>query len=101
MTLGPFYGIVESNGTIVSVAGVHFATPYGTEIGNIATHPKHRRKGYAAACIKAVVDDVLSTSDLAILHYFAINAPAQSLYERMGFRYSKADPVYFVTATCT
>jgi len=100
MDLGPFYGIVEPDGKIVSVAGVHYVTPYGTEIGNIATLPKHRRKGYAAACIKAVVDDVLATSELAILHYFAINAPAQSLYERMGFIYSEADPVYFVTATC-
>ncbi|MFW9805099.1 MAG: GNAT family N-acetyltransferase [Candidatus Thorarchaeota archaeon] len=100
MTLGPFYGIVESDGSIVSVAGVHFMTPYGTEIGNIATHPKHRRKGYAAACIKAVVDDVLRNSEVALLHYFAINAPAQFLYEQMGFRYSDADPVYFVRAIC-
>lgn len=101
MDLGPFYGIIEPDGSIVSVAGVHFMTPYGTEIGNIATHPKHRRKGYAASCIKAVVEDVLDNSEIALLHYFAINAPAQSLYERMGFRYSSADPVYFVTATCT
>ncbi|MBN2230694.1 MAG: GNAT family N-acetyltransferase [Candidatus Thorarchaeota archaeon] len=100
MSLGPFYGIIESDGTISAVAGIHFTTSYGTEIGNVATHPDHRRKGYAAACIKAVVDDVLKDSEIAILHFFADNKPAQKLYESMGFMYSKADPVFFVRATC-
>jgi RimJ/RimL family protein N-acetyltransferase len=100
MNLGPFYGIIDDNGKIVSVAGVHYVTPYGTEIGNIATHPEHRRKGYAAACLKAVVESVLENSELAVLHYFADNIPAQRLYEDMGFKYSDADPVYFVRATC-
>ena len=76
-------------------------TSYGTEIGNVATHPDHKRKGYAAACIKAVVDEVLETSELVILHYFDENVPAKKLYEKMGFGYSEADPVYFVRATCT
>ncbi len=100
MNLGPFYGMVEDDGKITSVAGVHYVTPYGTEIGNIATHPDHRRKGYAAACLKAVVEDVLEISELVILHYYSDNTPAQRLYEKMGFEYSEADPVYFVQATC-
>ncbi|MHA2351950.1 MAG: GNAT family N-acetyltransferase [Candidatus Thorarchaeota archaeon] len=100
MNLGPFYGIMEDDGRIASVAGIHYVTPYGTEIGNIATHPEYRRKGYAAACVKAVVEDVLEISELAILHYFEENTPAQNLYEKMGFKYSEADPVYFVRATC-
>ncbi|MFW9927054.1 MAG: GNAT family N-acetyltransferase [Candidatus Thorarchaeota archaeon] len=100
MDLGPFYGIVEEDGKITSVAGIHYVTPYGTEIGNIATNPKYRRKGYAASCVKAVVEDVLEISELAILHYFAENRPAQNLYENIGFKYSVADPVYFVRATC-
>lgn len=101
MNLGPFYGIIENDGTISAVAGVHYMTSYGTEIGNVATHPDHMRKGYAAACIKAVVDDVLKTSELVVLHYFKDNIPAQKLYEKMGFKYSDADPVYFVKGTCT
>jgi ribosomal protein S18 acetylase RimI-like enzyme len=101
MDLGPFYGIREDDGTISGVAGVHYMTKFGTEIGNIATHPDHKRKGYAAACIKAVVDEVLETSELVVLHYFADNIPAQKLYEKMGFQYSDADPVYFVRGTCT
>ncbi len=101
MNLGPFYGIIEEDGTISAVAGVHYVTSYGTEIGNVATHPNHKRKGYAAACIKSVVDEVLKTSDLVVLHYFEENTPAQRLYEKMGFKYSEADPVYFVRGTCT
>jgi RimJ/RimL family protein N-acetyltransferase len=100
MNLGPFYGIIEDDGTISAVAGVHYMTSYGTEIGNVATHPNHKRKGYAAACIKAVVNEVLETSELVVLHYFEENKPAQKLYEKMGFRYSDADPVYFVRGTC-
>ncbi len=101
MNLGPFYGIKEPDGTISAVAGVHYMTPFGTEIGNIATHPDHLRKGYAASCIKAVVEDVLKESNLVLLHYFADNLPAQRLYEKMGFKYSEADPVFFVTGTCS
>ena len=101
MNLGPFYGIIEEDGTISAVAGVHYMTSYGTEIGNVATHPDHKRKGYAAACIKSVVDEVLKTSELVVLHYFGDNIPAQKLYEKMGFEYSDADPVYFVRGTCT
>ena len=100
LNLGPFFGIVEDGGSITAVAGVHYVTPFGTEIGNIATHPEHRRKGYAAACLKAVVEEVLKESELVILHYFTENTPAQRLYENMGFEYSAADPVYFVRATC-
>jgi GNAT superfamily N-acetyltransferase len=100
MNLGPFYGIIEDDGTISAVAGVHYMTSYGTEIGNVATHPNHKRKGYAAACIKSVVNEVLKTSELVILHYFEDNKPAQMLYEKMGFKYSDVDPVYFVRGTC-
>ncbi|MFW9844815.1 MAG: GNAT family N-acetyltransferase [Candidatus Thorarchaeota archaeon] len=100
MNLGPFYGIIEDDRTISAVAGVHYMTQYGTEIGNVATHPDHKRKGYAAACIKSVVDEVLNTSELVLLHYYGDNIPAQRLYEKMGFKYSEADPVYFVRSTC-
>ncbi len=98
LELGPFYGIITEDYGIVSVAGVHYMTHYGSEIGNVATHPDHRRKGYAEACIKAVAEDILQRSDLAILHYFANNLAAQKLYERMGFSYSPVEPIFFVRA---
>ena len=95
LSLGPFYGVRNSEGTLVSVAGVHFVTEYGSEIGNIATHPDYRRKGYAECCVAAVTQELLKNSARVLLHFFADNTGAQKLYERMGFVYSEADPVYF------
>jgi len=37
MNLGPFYGIIEDDGTISAVGGVHYMTPYGTVIVIVAT----------------------------------------------------------------
>jgi len=95
LELGPFYGIRDANENIVCVAGVHYVTRFGAEIGNVATHPGYRRRGLASSCIRAVADELLSDIPLVILHFFEENRPAQLLYERMGFSYSKSDPVYF------
>ncbi len=95
LNLGPFYGVSDQEGKLVSVAGVHFVTEYGSEIGNIATHPNHRRKGYAECCVAAVTQELLKDSARVLLHFFADNVGAQKLYEGMGFVYSEADPVYF------
>ncbi|TFF94912.1 GNAT family N-acetyltransferase [Candidatus Thorarchaeota archaeon] len=98
LELGPFYGIRNGEDRLVSVAGVHYVTSYGAEIGNVATHPQHRRRGYAQACTKAVTQEVLKKSMLVVLHFFTDNHAAQTLYENMGFQYSLVDPVFFVKA---
>ncbi|MCK5150733.1 MAG: GNAT family N-acetyltransferase [Candidatus Thorarchaeota archaeon] len=99
LNLGPFFGVKDQEGKIVSVAGVHFVTEYGAEIGNVATHPEHRRKGYAACCVAAATKELLKGSARVLLHFFEDNNAAQKLYEKMGFVYSDADPVYFTKAT--
>ncbi len=99
LNLGPFFGVRDQQGRIVSVAGVHFVTEYGAEIGNIATHPEHRRKGYAACCVAAATKELLKSSARVLLHFFEENIAAQKLYEKMGFVYSDADPVFFTKAT--
>ena len=98
LDLGPFYGIKNEMGDVISVAGVHYVTPCCAEMGNVATHPDHRQKGLAAACVKAVVDELFTITPGVLLHFFEDNAAAQKLYESMGFRYSRVDPVYFVKA---
>jgi len=95
LELGPFYGIRDAKENIVCVAGVHYVTRFGAEIGNVATHPGFRRRGLASSCIRAVADELLSDIPIVILHFFEENLPAQVLYERMGFSYSNSDPVYF------
>ncbi len=95
LKLGPFFGVRDDRGKVVSVAGVHFVNQYSAEIGNIATHPEHRRKGYAQSSVAAVTKELLNESDTVVLHFFDDNIAAQKLYEKMGFRYSSADPIYF------
>jgi ribosomal protein S18 acetylase RimI-like enzyme len=92
---GPFFGVRNKEGELVSIAGVHFVTEYGAEIGNIATHPKYRRKGYAACCTAAVTKELLKGSACVFLHFFDDNIAAKKLYEKMGFVYSDSDPVFF------
>lgn len=98
LNFGPFFGVKNKDGKIVSVAGVHFVTKFVSEIGNVATHPKYRRKGYANCCVAAATKEVLSVSDRVALHFFGSNTGAKKLYEKMGFVYSPADPVYFTKA---
>jgi ribosomal protein S18 acetylase RimI-like enzyme len=94
MKFGPFFGIRE-NKRIVSVAGVHFVTEYGSEIGNVATHPDFRGRGYASKCVKSAICAIEEVTPIVVLHFFMDNIPAQKLYENMGFKYSEVDPVYF------
>lgn len=84
LTYGPCYGVFYGD-TLVSIAGVHFATKWSAEIGNIVTHPKHRRLNLAYACTKAVADDLKGTTDNIFLCVMSDNAPAIRLYEKMGF----------------
>ncbi|MFQ5858858.1 MAG: GNAT family N-acetyltransferase [Anaerolineae bacterium] len=84
---GIYYG-VEVSGRLVSVAGTHLTSPtFGVAaVGNIFTHPNHRRRGYATACTSHVVEELLADDLDVVLNVNRENAEAIGVYERLGFR---------------
>lgn len=83
---GVYYG-VEVGGQLVSVAGTHLVSPtFGVAaVGNIFTHPNHRRRGYATACTSQVVEELLAQGLNVVLNVNRENAEAIGIYERLGF----------------
>lgn len=84
---GVFFGL-RVEGYLVAAAGTHLLSPtYGlAAVGNVFTHPSHRRKGYGLAATSAVVSALLETGirDI-VLNVSQKNAPATRIYERLGF----------------
>jgi len=83
---GIYYG-VEINGQLVSAAGTHLVSPtFGVAaVGNIFTHPDHRRRGYATTCTSHVVEELLTQGLGVILNVNQQNAEAIGVYEKLGF----------------
>ncbi len=84
LNFGPYYGVYYGE-NLVSIAGVHFSTRWSAEIGNVVTHPKHRRSNLAYATTRAVAEALRKTTDTIFLCVMADNEPALRLYQKMGF----------------
>lgn len=70
------------------------------EIHRIGTHPSYARQGVAASLITALVDEMQHQhSDNLLLEVRADNAPAISLYQKMGFIAIDVRKGYYQTAT--
>ena len=100
---GVYYG-VEVGGQLVSAAGTHLIAPtFGVAaLGNIFTHPNHRRRGYGTACTSQVVQELLALRQAVVvslsnhqgkvrglnvvLNVNRENAEAIGVYEKLGFR---------------
>ncbi len=84
---GVYYG-VEADRQLVSAAGTHLVSPtFGVAgVGNIFTHPNHRRRGYGTACTSHVVEELLNQNLNVVLNVNGENAEAIGVYERLGFR---------------
>jgi ribosomal protein S18 acetylase RimI-like enzyme len=85
LALGPAFGCF-ADGQLVAMAATHFVTADVIEMGHIATHPDHRRRGYASACTAALARAVLGLAPRVFLMVMADNAPALAAYKRLGFR---------------
>jgi ribosomal protein S18 acetylase RimI-like enzyme len=84
---GVFYGVF-AGAELLAVGGTHvvdFTTGIAA-IGNMYTHPDHRRRGHSAAVLRAIVRELLDRNVTTIvLNVDQRNPGAQALYLAHGF----------------
>lgn len=67
-----------------------------SDMMNVAVHPDHRRQGIAEALILALSTDLMALGNNCLtLEVRASNAPAISLYEKLGFDRVGCRPNYY------
>lgn len=77
---------VTEGGVPVAYGGMLTVLDEG-QITNIATHPAHRRRGYAARVLEALLFEARQRSIAFVtLEARESNTPAIALYEKFGFR---------------
>lgn len=84
---GQYFGARTATG-LAAIAGVHVYSPeYGVAaLGNIATHPAHRRRGWASRVTRHLCQSLIDAGVTTIgLNVHADNASAISCYEALGF----------------
>jgi ribosomal protein S18 acetylase RimI-like enzyme len=83
---GPYLAIRDAHG-IAAMAGVHVHSPAKrvTSLGNIATRPDARGRGYARRLTAALCRLLQAEADVIGLNVRADNAPAIACYRAVGF----------------
>jgi ribosomal protein S18 acetylase RimI-like enzyme len=86
---GKYFGI-RQNGVLVSVCGVHvYSLEYQIcALGNIATHPKYRGKGFSKKCIVRLIQSLEEKVKVITLNVKSDNTTAIHLYSKIGFEIS-------------
>lgn len=87
LATGHYYGL-RVDGALACVAGVHVYSPQQrvAALGNIATRPEARGRGYAGTVTARLCRELLRTVDQVGLNVRADNAAAIACYRRLGFR---------------
>lgn len=84
-------------GELIAAAGVHVVSDRRRvgAIGNVATHPDHRRRGHAAAVVATLCHRLVERVDTVGLNVAESNTGARRVYARLGFevvlRYDEAE----------
>jgi ribosomal protein S18 acetylase RimI-like enzyme len=84
---GQYFGLEEA-GRLVSIAGVHVYSPTYrvAALGNIATDPDFRGRGYARAVTAALCHNLFRTVEQIGLNVKSDNEPAIACYRGLGFQ---------------
>lgn len=86
LEMDQYYGIRRPEG-LVSMGGVHVYSPRYrvAALGNIATHPKCRGRGYATAVTAKLCQSLLREVDHIGLNVKVDNTNATRCYQKLGF----------------
>jgi len=76
---------VRVNDDLVSIGNL-LLTEWAGLIGIVATHEKHRNKGYATSVVSQLVRQILQRLPLAMIFVLADNSPAVRAYMKVGFK---------------
>jgi predicted GNAT family acetyltransferase len=81
---GQYIGI-RVEGALAAMAGERMRFGRFVEISAVCVDPDHRGKGYAAALMTRLAQQLQARALTPILHVFADNTSAIALYEKLGF----------------
>ncbi len=81
---GPAFGL-RRGGQLVAMGTTHLLFCGMAEIGNVATHPDHRRQGLARQVVSALVQAHVAAGRHVFLMVLQSNGGAMRLYEGLGF----------------
>lgn len=81
--MGPYYGI-RVNKELAAMAGVRLQLTRFTEISAVCTAPHYRGRGYAAALVSMLANQIHRAGRIPFLHVLPDN-PAKSVYQKLGF----------------
>jgi ribosomal protein S18 acetylase RimI-like enzyme len=83
-TMGRYLGI-SLGGRLAAMAGERMASTDYVEVSAVCTHPKFVGRGYAAALVALLVNEIYDRGLTPYLHVGENNSRAIRLYERLGF----------------
>jgi len=87
--LSQFWGVKDSAGRLLAMAGERLKLAGMSEVSGVCTHPEARGQGFAALLSRHVASEIVRRGEVPFLHAYADHDGAIRLYEKLGFRHNK------------